>query len=49
LESFELLLLFVKIVVASFYAATSRLSQSLSGFSQTFSGRFQSLVPRVQR
>jgi hypothetical protein len=37
--------LFVKVVVASVYAATSKSSQSFSGFSQTFSGRLQSLVP----
>jgi len=46
---FNLLALFVKLVVASIYAATSKPSQSFSGFSQTFSGRFQSLVPCVQR
>jgi len=36
---------FVKVVVASIYAATSKSSQPFSGFSQTLSGRFQSLMP----
>ena len=41
--------LFVKVVVASNYAATSKSPMSFSGFSQTLSGRSQSLMPRDQR
>jgi hypothetical protein len=41
--------LFVKVVVASLYAATPMSSAFFSGFSQTCSGRFQSLIFRDQR
>jgi hypothetical protein len=41
--------LFVKVVVASTYAATSKSPMSLSGFSQTLFGKAQSLMPRDQR
>jgi hypothetical protein len=45
----QLTALFVKVVVASTYAATSKSPMSLSGFSQTLFGKAQSLMPRDQR
>ena len=36
---------FVKVVVVPTYAAASKSPHSFSGFSQTLSGRFQSLMP----
>ena len=49
LTRLQLTALFVKVVVASNYAATSKSPMSFSGFSQTLSGRSQSLMPRDQR
>jgi hypothetical protein len=40
---------FVKVVVVSTYAATSKSPRSFSGFSQTLSGRSQSLISFDQR